>query len=184
MENTAKNTPRMTAEEYFKATPETNQPTELLDGEIVALASPTSQHQDIASGLLTELRLFVKQNGGSCKPFVSPMDVKLDDFNVVQPDVFVTCKPETVKKQYVDGAPDFVAEIVSSNRSDDFDRKLLLYRTSGVREYWIIDPLYRKTLVYFFEQRRFPDIYTFDTPIPVRIWDGKLSITISELEML
>ena len=112
------------------------------------------------------------------------MDVKLDDFNVVQPDVFVTCKPETVKKQYVDGAPDFVAEVVSSNRGDDFDRKLLLYRTSGVREYWIIDPKYRKTLVYFFEQGNFPDFYTFDTPIPVRIWDGKLSITIAELEML
>ena len=33
MNNTAKNSPRMTAEEYFKYSPETTQPTELLDGE-------------------------------------------------------------------------------------------------------------------------------------------------------
>ncbi|MBR5370986.1 MAG: hypothetical protein IK130_02105 [Oscillospiraceae bacterium] len=43
-------------------------------------------------------------------------------------------------------------------------------------------PRYRKTLVYFFEQGEFPDIYTFDTPIPVRIWNSKLSITVAELE--
>lgn len=34
MNNTAKNSPpRMTAEEYFKYSPETTQPTELLDGD-------------------------------------------------------------------------------------------------------------------------------------------------------
>ena len=35
MENITNNPPRMTAEEYFKYTPETNQPTELIGGEIV-----------------------------------------------------------------------------------------------------------------------------------------------------
>lgn len=184
METTAQNKPRMTAEEYFKATAETTQPTELINGEIVAQASLSAQHQDIALGLASELRGFIKKNGGKCKPFISPMDVRLDDQNVVQPDVFITCRPENLTEQYLNGAPDFVAEIVSSNRSDDFDRKLLMYRTAGVREYWIIDPRYRKTLVYFFAQGEFPDIYTFDTPIPVRIWDGKLHITISELETL
>lgn len=181
MDNTAQNAPRMTAEEYFKATAETTQPTELLEGEIVSQASPSSRHQDIANGLISELRQFVKRNGGSCKPFAAPMDVKLDDYNVVQPDVFVICRPENMKQQYYDGAPDFVCEVVSSNRSDDFVRKLYLYRISGVREYWIIDPQHEKTLVYFWEQSEFPDIYTFDTPIPVRIWDGRLSITVAEL---
>lgn len=184
MNNTAQNIPRMTAEEYFKQTAETTQPTELLDGEVVALASPSAQHQDIALGLGSELRDFVKKNGGKCKPFIAPMDVRINEWNVVQPDVFITCKPEQLTEQYLDGAPDFVCEIVSSNRIDDFDRKLLLYRENGVREYWIIDPQNRKTLVYFFEEGSFPDIYTFETPIPVRIWDGKLSITVAELEIL
>lgn len=184
MDNHAQNIPRMTAEEYFKATPETSQPTELRDGEIVSLASPSMEHQSIAGGVYAELFHFIRQNGGKCKPFVSPADVRLDDRNVVQPDVFVTCKPENLTDRYLNGAPDFVAEVVSSNRRDDFIRKLSLYQSSGVREYWIIDPAHEKTLVYFFEENNFPDIYTFDTPVPVRIWDGKLSITISELEML
>lgn len=181
MENTVKK-PGMTAEEYFRTTPETNLPTELIDGEIVSQASPSVQHQSIAGELYSAISQFIRKNGGKCKPFISPTDVRLDDHNVVQPDVFITCKPENLTEQYLNGAPDFVAEIVSSNRSDDFDRKLLMYRTAGVREYWIIDPRYRKTLVYFFEQGSFPDIYTFDTPIPVRIWNSKLSIIIAELE--
>lgn len=184
MGNTAENKPRMTAEEYLHDTEETNCPQELLDGQITAFASPGIRHQRIVGGLITELIQFVKQNGGSCKPFAAPLDVKLDAYNVVQPDVFVVCDPDKLTERYLDGAPDFVCEVVSSNRSDDFSRKLWLYQQSGVREYWIIDPQHEKTLVYFFEQGNFPDIYTFDTPIPVRIWDGALHITVADLELL
>ena len=174
----------MTAEEYLRTTPDTTHLTELIDGEIVDFGAPSVRHQDIVTGLAAELRQFVKQNGGNCKPFAAPLDVRLDDYNVVEPDVFITCTPENITNQYYNGAPDFVAEVVSTNRRDDFDRKLLLYRTHGVREYWIIDPQHEKTLVYYFADGSFPDIYTFDTPIPVRIWGGRLTVTISELELL
>lgn len=181
METTSTNKPRMTAEEYFRTTPETTQPTELLDGEIVMQASPSMEHQSIAGGVHAELFRFIRQNGGKCKPFIAPADVKLDDHNVVQPDVFITCKPELITKQYLDGAPDFVAEVVSTNRNNDYVHKLFLYQTAGVREYWIIDPAHQRTLVYFFEQGDFPNIYTFDTPIPVGIYGGNLTIRIADL---
>lgn len=180
MDNTAQNIPRMTAEEYFRYTPETNRQVELLDGEVVAQASPSLQHQTIAGELYSAFSYFIRKNGGNCKPFISPTDVKLDDLNVVQPDVFVTCKPENLTKQYLNGAPDFVAEIVSSNRSDDYIRKLYLYRISGVREYWIIDPVQERTLVYYFAEGNHPNIYTFDTLIPVGIFGGALQIRISD----
>lgn len=184
MADTAKNVPRITAEEYFKLTADREDRTELLDGEIVAMASPSIRHQDIASGLITELRQFVKRNGGKCRPFAAPTYVRLDDLNVLVPDVFVSCDPERFGEQYHSGAPDFVVEIVSTNRSDDFSRKLWLYRRSGVREYWIIDPRKENVLVYFFEAEDSPEIYGFHTPIPVHIWNGQLSITIADLEML
>ena len=44
METTAKNIPRYTVEEYYEAVKETEQRTELLDGEIVDMASPNIQH--------------------------------------------------------------------------------------------------------------------------------------------
>ena len=179
MADTAKNVPRITAEEYFKLTADREDRTELLDGEIVAMASPSIRHQDIASGLITELRQFVKRNGGKCRPFAAPTDVRLDDLNVLVPDVFVSCDPERFGEQYHSGAPDFVVEIVSTNRSDDFSRKLWLYRRSGVREYWIVDPKKEQVTVWFFEDEGSPYFYKFDEEITVRMTEGSEPLTIN-----
>ena len=77
--------------------------------------------------------------------------------------------------------PDFVAEVTSSNRSTDFTRKLALYAESGVREYWIVDLSYKRVIVYFFEESNSPNIYTFDVDIPVRIYNGDLTIKIDDI---
>ena len=177
---------RYNAEEYYKAIKDREGRTELLDGEIVDLASPSFRHQTIADGMIAELRSFVRKNGGKCRP-ISAFDVKLDDFNIVVPDIMIGCDPEKFDTQKYNGAPDFVAEIVSSNRGNDLFRKLWLYQRSGVREYWIIDPRHERVSVYCFAEESFPEIpevYGFDTPIPVHIWDGKLTITIAELERM
>ena len=172
---------KMTAEEYFKLAPETNAHMELRDGEIVDFATPTPEHQDIVGGMYSEIRTFIRTNGGDCKPFISPLDVKLDDYNVVQPDVFVICGPSKYDDKRCYRAPDWCIEVLSTNRNDDLYKKLALYQAHGVREYWIVDPKNSKVLVYFFEKSDFPNIYTFDTAIPVGIYDGKLSINISEM---
>ena len=172
---------KMTAEEFFKLAPETNTHMELRDGEIVDFATPTPEHQDIVGGMYSEIRTFIRTNSGDCKPFISPLDVKLDDYNVVQPDVFVICDPSKYDNLRCYGAPDWCIEVLSTNRNDDLYRKLALYQAHGVREYWIVDPKNSKVLVYFFEKSDFPNIYTFDTAIPVGIYDGKLSINISEM---
>lgn len=52
----------------------------------------------------------------------------------------------------------------------------------GVREYWIIEPQKRRVYVYFFAESSAPEVYDFHTPVPVRIWEGKLSITAAELD--
>ena len=172
---------KYTADEYFALTPETNKHVELRDGEIVDFATPTPEHQNIAGGLYSEIRSFIRRNNGNCKPFISPLDVKLDDYNVVQPDVFVICDKDKIDDKRCNGAPDWCIEVLSTNRKDDLIDKLALYQKNGVREYWIVDPRNEKTLVYFFEKSDFPNIYTFDTPVPVGIYDGGLTINISEL---
>jgi Uma2 family endonuclease len=132
-------TRKITANEFLEL-PESNLPHELLDGEEIMSPAPTIGHQE-TSGLIYQLLLRLIPNG---KVLYSPLDVYLDDFNVVQPDlVWIAdggvCKP--VEGKYFKGAPDLVVEIFSpgTGRRDRKD-KFRLYEKYGVREYWLVDP--------------------------------------------
>lgn len=171
---------KINAEEYFRKTETLHERTELRDGEIVAMASPSRQHQHIAYNLYGDIRAFIRANGGACE-VNGEIDVKLDEENVVVPDVSVVCDPSKLDEHGCNGVPDWIIEVLSTNRSDDLIHKLWLYKEAGVREYWIVDPKNEKTLVYFFERNDLPDIYTFDTAIPVEIYDRALSICIADL---
>ena len=171
-----------TAEEFFAMIPEsTSERCELINGEIVAMGSPSEMHQDIILGAGSTIREFIKKNDGRCKVMISAFDVKLSEEDVVVPDVSVICDPSKLDGKRCNGAPDWIIEVTSSNRHDDLVVKYSLYQKYGVREYWIVDPKYQKTLVYFFEKSDLPNIYTFDTPIPVEIYNRNLTITVSEL---
>lgn len=172
---------KTTAKEYLK-TPETNRHTELWDGEIVNFASPTIVHQEIVGGMYAAILAFISNNQGPCKPLLSPLDVVFDETHVVQPDVFVVCNPSKLDGKFCNGAPDWIVEVTSTNRSDDFDRKLRLYKKHGVREYWIVDTDERKVWVYVFEQHpNVVEMYDWADTIPVHIYGGRLSIRIADL---
>lgn len=172
---------KMTASEFFEKLPETNELCELIEGQVVMQAAPTTVHQDIVGGLYSEIRGYIRRNGGGCKPFIAPTDVVLDSENVVQPDVFIVCDPSKVDDKRVNGVPDMVIEVVSTNRNSDFSRKLKLYKDHGVREYWIVDPNTERTVVYLFGENNIIEIYTFDQAIPVGIYGGDLTVTIDDI---
>lgn len=173
---------KMTAEEYFKTTPEDSaERYELINGELTALAAPSFAHQLLLGQLFRKISDYIDSNKGSCVPVLSPFDVMLDEYNVVQPDISIICDRSKIDDKRCNGAPDWIIELTSSNRSNDFTRKLTLYAESKVREYWIVDLSHKKVVVYFFDESDSPNIYTFDTNIPVGIYDGKLTINISEL---
>ncbi len=175
-----------TSDEFFQMFPEqSSELKELINGEIIEMSAPSILHQQISIEVSSEIRNYIKKNKGNCNIFTAPFDVKLDDYNVVMPDISVICdKSKLSDGKRCNGSPDWIIEIVSSNWQDDYIKKLDLYQLNGVREYWIIDPKYQKTLVYFFDESHFPSIYTFEIPITVGIYKNnpvQLSITISEL---
>ncbi len=174
---------RYTAEEFLKLTSENeSERYELINGEVFALAAPSIFHQRLSMRLSVHVGGYILSKKGKCEPFAAPTDVLLDDSNVVQPDFFVLCDPTKTDKKRCYGAPDLVIEISSSDRSLDFTRKLSLYKDSGVREYWIIDPASEKVLVYSFEKSmNTVNIYSFYDTVPVGIYGGELSICIDEL---
>lgn len=67
-----------------------------------------------------------------------------------------------------------------ATQSKDYGIKLFKYRMSGVREYWIINPMKGIVNVYDFENESGTGLYAFDDDIPVCIYPD-LSIRISDL---
>jgi Uma2 family endonuclease len=67
--------------------------------------------------------------------------IRLDLDNEPQPDAFLIIQPERggqariSEDDYIEGAPELVAEVASSSASYDLGKKLHVYRRNGVREY-------------------------------------------------
>ena len=132
---------RWTYDEMAAELPETNQPTELWDGELIMSAAPFALHQRV---VLRTARLLDDhaRDGKLGEVFVSPIDVVLAQRKVVQPDVvFVSAAKRSIVQGPIRGVPDLLVEVISEGtwRRDRVDKKAL-YEQFGVAEYWIIDP--------------------------------------------
>ena len=104
-----------------------------------------------------------------------------DDHNYVEPDISVICDPNRINEKGCNGAPDFIIEIVSpSSQRMDYLTKLFKYRTAGVREYWIVNPMKQTVQTYFFGDVEDSNQYSFDDEISVGIYDD-LKICIADL---
>lgn len=132
---------------------------EIIDGDAYNMSlAPLNIHQEILGNLAAIFHNLLK--GKSCRPCLSPFDVRLPDFpeagddetfTVVQPDLFVLCDQTKLDKhgRGLIGAPDLVVEILSpSTKIKDLKVKLSLYERHQVREYWIISPLERTLMIF------------------------------------
>ena len=183
--NTEKRQGEYTLEDYL-AFPDERR-VELIDGVIYDMSAPTGYHQLIAGRLYTLLFNWISEKGGSCMPFVAPVDVQLDcdDRTIVQPDVLILCDKSKYTPARIVGAPDFVAEVLSkSSKPKDIFIKLNKYRTAGVREYWIIDPEKKKVMLWEFEDEDDYAVYSFRDRIPVGIYGGELVIDFAVIDDL
>jgi Uma2 family endonuclease len=81
--------------------------------------------------------------GKGCRPFIAPTDARLSETDVVQPDIPGGLRSGRITPSHIEGAPDLVVEVpVARNlRQRDLREKKWLYQRSGVREYWVVDPL-------------------------------------------
>ena len=171
-----------TLDDYY-ALPE-DQRVELIDGYFYTMLSPTFGHQSIAGEIHRQIANYIMEHNGSCRPFIAPVDVQLDCDNktMVEPDVGIICDTSKIKRFGIYGAPDFVLEVISpSTKKRDYALKLSKYMEAGVREYWIVDFVQAKILVYYFEGDNYPVIYGFDKPVPVNIYGGDLAIDLSNI---
>ncbi len=175
---------RYTVEEFYNM--DIDVPCELIDGKIYDMSpSPSIRHQDISGELFYEIKHYIKKNGGKCRVYTAPTDVKINDETVVVPDIFVACKPENFDEQKYNGAPDWIIEIASPNNEwRDYRDKFQLYQTAGVKEYWIIDPSNEKITVYNFGKPNIVEIYKFGDRITAGIFKDRpepLTVCLNEI---
>jgi Uma2 family endonuclease len=115
---------------------------ELIDGELFVTPSPSPMHQDISGNLYTLFRNVVFESGRG-RAYYAPLDVRLDENTVVQPDLIVILSDRSpvLTTARVEGVPSLAVEIISPSTSA-YDRvtKRDVYARSSVPEYWLVDP--------------------------------------------
>ena len=144
---------------------------ELIDGVIYDMSCPLRVHQAILGQLHLQLAPCVEEHP-ECELFFAPADVRLDNDNrtILQPDLYIVCNSQETDRRRLNGAPDFVIEILSpSNRKHDMVLKYCKYQNAGVKEYWIVDPEKLKVIAYDFVEEIDVRLYTFEDTVPVNI---------------
>lgn len=167
--------------DYIYSLPE-GQRAELIEGQVYMMAPPNRIHQDLVSQFTKIIGQYIDNNNGSCKIYPSPFAVFLnaDNKTYVEPDISVICDRNKLDDRGCNGAPDWIIEIVSPNsQSMDYFIKLFKYRTAGVREYWIVNPMKQTVQVYSFDGEEISMQFSFDEVIKPGIYDN-LEIRIAD----
>lgn len=138
---------------------------ELIDGLIYDMAPPNTLHQRILMNLSRKIADYIDMHNGNCEVFPAPFAVFLneDDRNYLEPDISVICNPDKITDSGCCGAPDWIIEIASpGTKSRDYGIKLFKYRTCGLKEYWIVDPITNMVTTYDFIHDITADQHTFE----------------------
>lgn len=133
--------PKLTWEDYL-AIPPDGKRHELIDGEHYVSPAPNVRHQRVSANLHFHLAQVVRR-AGLGELFYAPLDVKLSDFDVVQPDIVFVAREHAgrLTEFHLAGPPDLAVEVLSEgSRRQDEVLKHHLYDRAGVAEYWIVDP--------------------------------------------
>lgn len=157
---------------------------ELIDGELYMMATPSRIHQRTVMKISYQAEDYIRRNSEDCEVFPAPFAVFLnaDNKTYLEPDISVICDKNKLTDEGCKGAPDWIIEIVSpSSRQMDYNKKLFLYRTAGVREYWIVDPEKQLIMVYNFEHDTFEQ-YSFSDKVKAGIYED-FEIDFSEISL-
>jgi Uma2 family endonuclease len=137
---------RMTAD-AFLAREDFPRHTQLLNG-VVVLNSPAFLHQHVV-GLIYAVLLAWTQAAPDRGVVSLPLDVRVDDANVVAPDVLWFADGVEMDAPRAPRVPDLAVEVRSpATWVYDVGLKRKLYERNGLRELWLVDTASRTLLVY------------------------------------
>ena len=120
---------------------------ELIEGMPYAMSPlPVPEHQNVCGNLFALLKESLDDDCKNCKVYL-PLDWKITDDTIVQPDVLIVCKK--INKKYLDFPPALIIEVLSpATASKDRGEKMELYQSQKVKYYLIVDIQFKKIEVY------------------------------------
>jgi Uma2 family endonuclease len=108
---------------------------------------PVPEHQRVAGELFFAFKTTLNRGCKDCKVYL-PLDYKIADDIVLQPDLLIVCG--TIPKKYLNFPPKLVVEILSpSTMLKNRNTKFQMYETQGIKYYLIVD--INKKVVEIFE---------------------------------
>jgi Uma2 family endonuclease len=144
-----------TYEDYCKL-PE-GAPYQLIGGELVMTPAPGTYHQVVSMRLGSQMVNFVTDRQSGIILF-APVDVYLGESETYQPDIVFVGRDRLgiIEPERINGSPDLVVEILSPGTAYyDLRKKFKVYELSGVKEYWILDPVEKSVQVFFLGNGKF-----------------------------
>ena len=149
--------PPKSAVEVFKLLPEGTL-CEVLNNILYMSPAAAHEHQRVSVTLTAQIYSFVTRKKVG-EIFHAPIDVFLDENNAFQPDIIFISKENSghlIQGGGFEGAPDLVIEILSPfNKSRDLVTKRRVYERTGVKEYWIVDPVTKEVVGFMGKDRSF-----------------------------
>jgi len=153
---------------------------EIIDGEIYDMSpAPKVKHQRIAKDTIKAIDKNLNKKELLCESFIAPTDVVFDDFNVVQPDIFIVCDKNKITEDNIQGAPDLIIEIASkSSVYKDTKIKKELYEKFCVKEYIIVFPDLEIVQRYVLENNKYnaPGIFNWDETLKLKAFDIEINM--------
>jgi len=136
---------------------------ELIDGCLVEVEVPTSEHEAFVVALASYLYFWAQANGGG-SVLGSGYKVRIRKDRGVMPDIQYFRPGRSVPLQGLTvGAPDLAVEVISPS-SGRYDRKVKFeyYQSIGAPEYWIVDLEDRVLTRYVLSDGRYAVAHHYD----------------------
>lgn len=136
------------------AIPEEQRRHEIVDGVLVEKKAATATHGLAQTQLAGALGPYHRRPGDKWPGgwwFVSEVEVQLAEHQIYRPDLVGWRRervPQVPSTFPATTPPDWVCEILSTNRSNDLVRKKRGYHRAHVAHYWIVDPREETLTVY------------------------------------
>lgn len=136
------------------AIPEGSRHHEVVDGVLVEKEAASGRHGGAQVRLARRLGPYDRRPGGRWPGgwwFATEVEIQFEEVQVFRPDVAGWRRerlPELSNHVPITVRPDFICEILSTNKRNDLIKKKRVYHRHQVGHYWIIDPDQETLAVY------------------------------------